>query len=66
MEMEEAGRGRRRRGATRLELWAGTIHQSYRKCTPEVDEKIRGPYYHPLFRANFNHPTAFWSEDLNE
>jgi hypothetical protein len=29
MEMEEAGRGRRRRGATRLELWAGTIHQSY-------------------------------------
>jgi hypothetical protein len=27
MEMEEAARGRRRRrGATRLELWAGTIH----------------------------------------
>jgi hypothetical protein len=29
MEMEEAGRGRRRRGATRLELWASTIHKSY-------------------------------------
>jgi hypothetical protein len=36
------------------------------KIYTSVDDKTRGSYYHPLFRANFNHPTAIWTEDMNE
>jgi hypothetical protein len=40
-----------------------------REIRTRWDENLHqmcGSYYHPLFQANFNHPTAIWSEDMNK